>query len=181
MTGRRSEGFAALVDSIYEAAFWPENWNGVLGDVGAASGSAAGLLMVFDGARPVGFRATPVIHDVIEAAAASRDGPNPRAAFALRTRSEGSSWPTTTFRRDPQFRSRARTPACDRPDSEASPVTIMPTGELVVFSFDRWRREGPHRKQHLATLNALYPHLADRPHSARLGLERAGAARRRCR
>jgi hypothetical protein len=178
VTGRRSEGFAALVDSIYEAAFWPENWNGVLGDVGAASGSAAGLLMVFDGARPVGFRATPIIHDVIEAAAASRDGPNPRAAFALKNPFRGfvvanDYLPPEILNSD---RGHARRLAIGL-DSEASSVTIMPTGELVVFSFDRWRREGPHRKQHLATLNALYPHLARTALvAARLGLERAGAA-----
>jgi hypothetical protein len=56
----------------------------VLTEVGAASGSAAGLLMVFDGARPVGFRATPVIHDIIAAAATSPGRPNERGAFALK-------------------------------------------------------------------------------------------------
>ena len=40
--------------------------------------------MVFDGASPVGFRATPVIHDIIQAAAASPERSNERAAFALK-------------------------------------------------------------------------------------------------
>jgi DNA-binding CsgD family transcriptional regulator len=53
----------------------------------------------------------------------------------------------------------------------------MPTGELVVFSFDRWTREGPHRQQHLAALNALYPHLARTALvAARLRLDRASTA-----
>ena len=176
--GRGSDGFAALVDSIYEAAFCPENWNDVLADVGAASGSASGLLMVFDGARPVGFRATPVVYDVIKAAAASRDGPNPRAAFSLKNPFRGfvianDYLPPEILNSD---HGHARRLAIGL-DSEASSVTIMPTGELVVFSFDRWRREGPHREQHLATLNALVsPSRADRP---RCGSPGPRARRRR--
>src|SRR5450755_3506583 len=53
----------------------------------------------------------------------------------------------------------------------------MPTGELVVFSFDRWLREGPHRQQHLAALSAFYPHLARTALvAARLRLDRASTA-----
>ena len=178
MAGRGSDGFAALVDSIYEAAFCPENWNDVLADVGAASGSASGLLMVFDGVRPVGFRATPVVHDVIAAAASGRDGPSQRAAFSLKNPFRGfvvanDYLPPEILNSDPGHARRLAVGL----DSEASSVTIMPTGELVVFSFDRWKREGRHRKHHLATLNALYPHLARTALvAARLGLERASAA-----
>jgi len=177
MAAKRSES-GALVDSIYEAAFCPENWNDVLSDVGAAAGSASGLLMVFDRARPLGFRATPVIHDIIAAAATSTGRPNPRATFALKNPFRGfvrvgDYFPSEILNSDPGHARRLAVGL----DSEASSVTIMPTGELVVFSFDRWRREGPHRKTHLAALNALYPHLARTALvAARLGLERAGAA-----
>jgi DNA-binding NarL/FixJ family response regulator len=45
---------------------------------------------------------------------------------------------------------------------------------LAVFSFDRWARDGPHRKQDLAVLNTLYPHLARTALvAARLRLDRA--------
>jgi DNA-binding CsgD family transcriptional regulator len=178
VAARRSESFPALIDSIYEAAFCPEGWNAVLTDVGAAAGSVSGLLMVFDGARPVGFRATPVIHDIIEAAATSTERPNPRAAFALKNPFRGfvranDYLPPEILNSDPGHARRLAVGL----DSEASSVTIMPTGELVVFSFDRWQREGPHRKQHMATLNSLYPHLARTALvAARLRLDRASTA-----
>jgi DNA-binding CsgD family transcriptional regulator len=174
----RSEGVSGLVDSIYEAAFFPEGWDDLLMKVGAASGSAAGLLMVFEGARPLGFRATPVVHDIIEAAATSLGRPNERAAFALKNPFRGfvranDYLPPAILNSDPGH---ARRLALGL-DSEASSVTIMPTGELVVFSFDRWTREGPHRQQHLAALNALYPHLARTALvAARLRLDRASTA-----
>jgi DNA-binding CsgD family transcriptional regulator len=175
---KRSESFPALVDAIYEAAFFPEGWNDLLAQVGAASGSAAGLLMVFDGARPLGFRATPVVHDIIEAAATSLGRPNERAAFALKNPFRGfvrfnDYLPPAILNSDPGH---ARRLALGL-ESEASSVTVMPTGELVVFSFDRWTREGPHRQQHLAALNALYPHLARTALvAARLRLDRASTA-----
>jgi DNA-binding CsgD family transcriptional regulator len=178
VTTKGFDGFSALVDSIYEAAFFPERWNDVLTNVGLAGGSASGLLMVFDRAPPLGFRATPVIHDIIAAAAADIARPNPRAAFALKNPFRGfvranDYLPPEILNTDPVH---ARRLAIGL-DSEASSVTILPTGELVVFSFDRWEREGPHRKQHLATLNAFYPHLARTALiAARLGLERAEAA-----
>jgi DNA-binding CsgD family transcriptional regulator len=174
VAGRRSEDFAALVDSIYEAAFCPENWNDVLGQVGAAGGSAAGLVMVFDGARPLGFRATPIVHDVLQAGATT----NQRAAYALKNPFRGfvrikDYLPPEILNSDPGHARRLAVGL----DSEASSITIMPTGELVVFSFDRWTRDGPHRQQHFAALNALYPHLARTALvAARLRLERATTA-----
>jgi DNA-binding CsgD family transcriptional regulator len=134
--------------------------------------------MVFDGARPVGFRATPVIHDIIEAAAKSPERPNERAAFALKHPFSGfvranDYLPPEILNSDPGHARRLAIGLA----SEASSVTVMPTGELVVFSFDRWTREGPHSTQHLATLNALYPHLARTALvAARLRLDRASTA-----
>jgi DNA-binding CsgD family transcriptional regulator len=52
----------------------------------------------------------------------------------------------------------------------------MPTGEMVVFSFDRLGRDGPHGSTHVAALNRFHPHLARAGLvAARLGLERAVA------
>jgi DNA-binding CsgD family transcriptional regulator len=180
VTAKGFDGFSALVDSIYEAAFFPERWSDVLTDVGVAGGSASGLLIVFDRARPVGFRAAPVIHDIVAAAATNTGRPNQRAAFALKNPFKGfvranDYLPPEILNTDPVHARRLAVGL----DSEASSVTIMPTGELVVFSFDRWKHEGPHRRQHLAALNALYPHLARTALiAARLRLERAAAATR---
>lgn len=174
-----SDSFPALVDLIYEAAFLPELWNDVLMEIGAASGSAAGMIVLFDGGRPLGFRATPVVHDLIQAAVTGpKKGPNQRAIYALKNPFRGfvranDYLPPEILNSDPGHARRLAV----GPDSEASSATIMPTGELVVFSFDRWTREGPHGKQHLATLNALYPHLARTALvAARLRLDRASTA-----
>ena len=166
-----------LIDAIYEAAFFPESWIDVLSEVGKAAGSASGLLMVFDQARPLQFRATPVVHDII-AVAAETGAPNPRAAFTLANPFTGfvpvkDYFPPRLLESDP---GRGRRLAAGL-DSEASAAIPMPTGEFVVFSFDRWRREGKHRDEDLAALNALYPHLARSALVAsRLGLERAASA-----
>jgi DNA-binding CsgD family transcriptional regulator len=171
-----SDGFAALIDSIYEAAFLPDLWNDVLEAVGAVSGSAAGLIILFDGGRPLGFRATPVVHDIIQAAVTGpKKGPNQRAIYALQNPFRGfvranDYLPPEILSSDPGHARRLAVGL----DSEASSVTIMPTGELAVFSFDRWARNGPHRKQDLAVLNTLYPHLARTALvAARLRLDRA--------
>ena len=176
MAARRSESLSELVDAIYEAAFFPEGWTDLLAKVGAVCGSAAGLLMVFDGASPVGFRATPVIHDIIQAAAASPERSNERAAYALKNPYRGFVRANDYLPPEILKSGHANRLAIGL-DSEASSVTVMPTGEMVVFSFDRWAREGPHRNQHLAALNALYPHLARTALvAARLRLDRASTA-----
>jgi DNA-binding CsgD family transcriptional regulator len=174
----RSAPAGTLVDAIYEAAFSPENWIDVLAKVGAAGGSASGLLMVFDQTRPVQFRATAIVHDIIQTAARATGQPNQRAAFTLKNPFTGFArmseyFPPQLFIEDPGHARRLAVGL----DSEASAVIPMPTGEMVVFSFDRWQREGPHGAKDLASLNAFYPHLARSALIAsRLGLERAVSA-----
>ena len=138
----RSAPASALVDAIYEAAFSPENWIDVLAKVGAASGSASGLLMVFDETRPVQFRATAVVHDIIQAAARATGQPNLRAAFTLKNPFTGfvrvsDYFPPQLLNDDPGHARRLAVGL----DSEASAVIPMPTREMVVFSFDRWQRD----------------------------------------
>jgi hypothetical protein len=154
----RSAPAAALVDAIYEAAFSPENWIDVLAKVGAASDA--------------------VVHDIIQAAARATGQPNERAAFTLKNPFTGfvrvsDYFPPQLLDDDPGHARRLAVGL----DSEASAVIPMPTGEMVVFSFDRWQREGPHGEEDLAALNAFYPHLARSALIAsRLGLERAVTA-----
>lgn len=61
-------------------------------------------------------------------------------------------------------------------DSEVSAAIFMPTGEMVVYSFDKWGRDGAHESKDIEALNTFYPHLARAGLiAARLGLERANA------
>lgn len=177
MTARlSSDSINALVDAIYEVAFCPEGWMDVLTDVGAAAGSVSGLLMVFDGPQPLHFRATPIIHDIIARAATIRGTPNERAAFSLAHPFQGfvavrDYLPPHILKQGHGNRLAAGL------DSEASAFIPLPTGESVVFSFDRRQSDGPHSAQDFETLNGLYPHLARTALIAsRLGLERATTA-----
>ena len=56
-----------LIDQIYEAAFRSECWTSVLEGIGATANSASGLLVVFDEVKPIQYKGTPVIHDIIRA------------------------------------------------------------------------------------------------------------------
>lgn len=55
-----------LIDRIYEAAFVPEQWQAVLDDLSARSGSAAGQLLVFNDIVPVQFRTSDLTRPVAE-------------------------------------------------------------------------------------------------------------------
>lgn len=166
-----------LVDQIYEAAFRPECWTGVLARVGTAAGSASGLLVVFDEVKPIQYKGTPVIHDIIQAFCETYWDSSERASYTLRNPFTGfvalkDYFPTSLLKADPcrSYRLSAGL------DSEASAAITMPTGELVVYSFDKWQRDGAHDKNDIAALNAFYPHLARAGlMAARLGLERAAA------
>lgn len=56
----------ALIDRLYEAAFLPELWPGVLDDLAGLSRSHAGTMFVFDGIRPIRFRATELVREITE-------------------------------------------------------------------------------------------------------------------
>jgi DNA-binding CsgD family transcriptional regulator len=167
-----------LIDEIYEAAFRPECWTDALTRLGAVASSASGLVVVFDEIKPVQYTGTPVIHDIIHDFCESYWVNSERASYTLKNPVTGfvvlkDYFPPEFLSADP-CRVRRLSKGLD---SEASAAIFMPTGEMVVFSFDKWRRDGAHDKTDIATLNAFYPHLARAGlMTARLGLERAAAA-----
>ena len=55
-----------LIDRIYEAAFVPDLWPDVLGEIGGLSAAPAGALFVFDGKLPLGFRTTETVRAIVE-------------------------------------------------------------------------------------------------------------------
>ena len=166
-----------LIDEIYEAAFQPKCWTGVLARVSAAANSASGLLVVFDEVRPVQYKGTPVIHDIIQAFCETYWQDSNRASYTLRNPFTGfvvlkDYFPPEMLRVDPCRAYRLSAGL----DSEASAAIAMPTGEMVVYSFDRWQRDGVHDTHDIAILNDIYPHLARAGlMAARVGVERATA------
>jgi DNA-binding CsgD family transcriptional regulator len=64
-------------------------------------------------------------------------------------------------------------------DSQIGTIIPMPTGEIIVYAFDRWKAAGLHSKADVEAMNALHPHLCRSSLiSARLGQEKAVAITR---
>jgi DNA-binding CsgD family transcriptional regulator len=166
-----------LIDRIYEAAFRPEYWTNVLESLGAAANSASGLLVVFDETKPVQYKSTPVIHDVIRAFCEEHWHISRRASHTLKNPFTGfvslkEYFPPDLLAADPCRIRRIYAGL----DSEVSAAIPMPTGEMVVYSFDKWSRDGAHGKEDIEVLNTFYAHLARAGlMAAHVGLERASA------
>lgn len=164
-----------LVDRIYEAAFLPDSWPAVLQQIGETAGSVSGSVLVFEEFRPIRYQATPLIQPWTQAFCSefwktSNRLPyirkRPYAGFAILNEYFSLDFLDT----DPSHLYRLSNGL----DSELAAAIPMPTGEIVVFSFDRLRREGLHGETDKARLNELYRHLAMAGlMAARLGLERA--------
>lgn len=166
-----------LIDRIYEAAFQPDCWTSVLDGISATANSASGLMVVFDEIKPIQYKATPAVHDILQAFCEDHWRRSQRASHTLKNPVTGfvvlkDYFPQDMLKVDPCRINRLSAGL----DSEVSAAISMPTGEMVVFSFDKWNRDGPHETKDIEMLNALYPHLARAGlMAARLGLERAAA------
>jgi DNA-binding CsgD family transcriptional regulator len=166
-----------LIERIYEAAFQPECWKPVLRDIGATTDSVLGALFVCEENKPLQFRGTPIVDDIMKEMGDQDLGDSPRTLYTSQNPFTGfvilnDYVPADLMQLDP---CRATLLSVGL-DSEASSVIPMPTGEMVVYSFGKWRQDGLYRKRDIEALNTFYPHLARAGlMAARLGLERAAA------
>lgn len=172
------EAESGLIDRIYEAAFVPDLWADVLGEIGALSTATAGALFVFDGKLPLGFRTTETIRAIIEDFVTTGEWrENERLPYFQRNPFTGfviaqQYYPAEFLAAEPLFQSRLKLGL----ESQAGTIIAMPGGELVVYVFDKWRRDGPHTQNDVDTLNRLHPHLARAGlMAARLNLQQAQA------
>lgn len=169
---------SATIDQIYEAAFVPERWPKVLDELASISGAATGQIIVFDDLRPMEFQATGIIRDSLTTF--RRDGhwkSNQRIQHFHRN-------PFTGFVTAEAYFSLSFLES-DRPFQESVKLGLraqvgtiipQPTGELVVYAFERWDRDGDFHDRDIEYLNFIHPHLARAGLiGARLGLERAQA------
>lgn len=167
---------ADIVDKIYEAAFVPEKWPAVLDQVGEMTGSIGGALLAIGDRYPPRWAASAAI------------------APALREYTSGDSWKEN--RRPEETLSRGRSGFSRdidlwTPDEleryrisdqrsqhglgwQLGTIIPMPSGETVIFTFDRRFDDGPHDEPMRDAADSLRPHLARAGLlAARLGLERA--------
>lgn len=169
-----------LVDRIYEAAFVPELWPGVLQSLSDASNSAAGDIGLLQEHNAPKFLATDMIRPVLDDISAQREWPDVEV-----TRMMFSMLPPAAFIYDADYfppevlaanRSRLdRTRPLGIGGQVGTFITI-PTGEIVLFAMERWLHNDRPSDENLAWLNGMRPHLARAGLiGARLRLERAQA------
>ena len=178
-----------VLDSVYEAALVPELWPKVLDDICRLSGTWGGVLYVVtpqwtpDGTvslSPVPrWTASPAAAGHVEAFV--RDGwlhGNIRAERAIRVNHSGFVTDHDLFTEleletEPFYKY-----ARDRGIGWHSGLTIQaPSGDVIIFNFERRRDDGPVDRETVARLDTLKPDLSRASLlSGRLGLERARGA-----
>lgn len=178
MAGLGAEETSAVVDRIYEAAFLPDEWPTALGAISALSGSATGTILLFDDDSPVRGRCTAVVRPLLDefvSGDAWKLSDSVQRIYALRPASfvvVDDLLTAEEIERDPQ---RINLRAIGIGTNIVATVP-MPTGELVMFVFQRWLKDGAGDPASLDLLNGFRPHLARAGLiAARLGLEQARA------
>ena len=173
---------AGLVDDIYEAAFLPEQWNGVLDRAGRITGSASGSLLLTEGLAIDRWRTTELTFDPLARFTADegwRHG-SPRAQVLARGLQKQAGWicandllTPAQLLQDPIERALARVGL----GWQTGAAIALPNRKLAVFTFERHAGDGRHRAAGVAALEQLRPHLLRAAMLAsRLGDERARGA-----
>lgn len=173
---------ADLVDRIYEAAFVPELWPDVLGGLADAAGAASGAVLVFHSPdRPPLYQATEITAPALEQFTVSDEWRQNRRLDAVAGNHLADAFSAFIHADD--------LPADRLADdsvghalkalglgAQITSAIPMLTGELVLFTFERWAKDGRCAPAQIGRLNDHRPHLARAGLvSARLRLERARA------
>ncbi len=167
-----------LVDAIYEAALVPERWPNVLGRISRSLDGVGGLLFTSRLDRMQWTSSPDIYENFVEFV---RDGWAARNQRMPRMATLPDS--SHAFVRDADCMTAAEMDA-DSVYSEffrkrglgwaTGTLLDVPSGDSIVFSFERAYRDGPTPREFLPALNDLRPHLARAALMAsRLGLERA--------
>ncbi|MER8583391.1 YadA-like family protein [Mesorhizobium sp. M0895] len=173
----RDEEAFAIVDRIYEAAFAAELWPGALEATSAITRSASGSMFMISDHSPLRAIGEAQAEPLIDAFMA--DWKFPESVQRMCSTQPASFVRVDDFmtgeeiERDPIY-------AWARKFGFGSPVCTsisLPSGELVLFVFQRWLKDGKYDQAAIDLLNGLRPHLARAGLVAgRLGLERARTA-----
>ena len=167
-----------LVDRIYEAAFVPDLWPDVLQRLSEASNSAAGAFILLERETPAKFMATDLIRPALEKFSSAGGWQSSEAVQMM-----FSLLPPAAFIYDGDYFPPEALAANRLRVDNTRPLGIggqigsfvpMPTGEIVLFTMDRWLDNDRPSERDLASLNGFRPHLARAGlMAARLRLERA--------
>jgi DNA-binding CsgD family transcriptional regulator len=163
MTGVTETFFADLPDRIYEAAFVPTAWPGVLAALSRLTGSASGSIVVFQDGEAARYAATGPVADVLARLAPREDWLTsysvsqiqavPPPAFAY----DGDYFPAAMLEADP-----LRRPILREHGLAGQSATLLPlmTGEKVLITVEHASGQPRPSREELARLDELRPHLA---------------------
>lgn len=174
-----SDALEGLTDRIYEAAALPELWRGVLVDFARLAGAKDALLTVARGTTFNGWIVSSPEFAEVARAHSERFPTNERTRRLLATRHAG-------FLRDCDVLGPEEIVAepvfqeflipCGYGSGVATAI-FVPTGDAFIVHAESEHSRGPVSRETVARLDQLRPHLARAALlSARLGLERVGAA-----
>ena len=168
-----------LVDRIYEAAFTPEIWDGVLDELARGAGARGGVFFAAD-RRVLNWTASDNLRETFGSYVG--DGwlqrCTRRARWLTETRPsflvEHDLWTDEELDQNPIYRDFLRPLGLGWSAGMALP---LPTGDRIVFSFEREYASGPMTGDAIQRLNQMRPHLARSALvAARLRLERWSSA-----
>jgi DNA-binding CsgD family transcriptional regulator len=168
-----------LIDRIYECAFVPDLWPGVLDELAELTDCRGGLLFSARD-RVLKWTASDNLNAIFRAYV--EDGWFPRCTrrVCLFGQSQPGFFAEHDFWTPDQIDSNPIYRDFFRPHGlgwSAGTGLQMPTGDRIVFSVEREHRRGPIEKDRIDRLNELRPHLARSAFvTARLGLQRAKGA-----
>jgi DNA-binding CsgD family transcriptional regulator len=165
-----------LVDQIYEAAFVPELWSGVLDRLSAMTGSVGGAVLTASDRHPPRWAASEVVAPALHAFATGDAWKhNKRPERWLSAAHPGFLRDVDLFTdqelRDDQMSRELQTNGLGW---QLGAVIPMSSGDVVVFSLERRFVDGAHDVAMRDAADPFRPHLARAGLlAARLGLERA--------
>ncbi len=169
-----------IVDRIYECAFAPEMWPGLLGELRNIAGARAGFLFVSNGRIHDWASSTQIGFDVMRPFVESgRLAGSQRMRRLLAARHAGFLRDLDVFteeemRDDPFYRDLLYPRGLGW---AAATAIALPTGDDVTITVEREHRLGPVETTAVLALDRLRPHLARASLlSARLQLDRARIA-----
>jgi DNA-binding CsgD family transcriptional regulator len=170
---------AELIDRIYESAFVPDLWPGVLDELARLSDSRGGLLFSARD-RVLKWTSSANLNDIFRSYV--EDGWFPRCPrrICLFTKSMPAFFVEQDFWTQDQLDSNPIYRDFFRPHGlgwSAGTGLQMPTGDHIVLSIERDHDRGPIERERVEALNELRSHLARSAFvAARLGLQRASGA-----
>lgn len=173
---------AELIAKIYEAAFVPDLWTEVLEDLVPLSGSACAEMVIYDGAELHHGRASSLTRDAFSEYIHSgiwRQSESYMSRFGQAPLDDQHFHHSDDVLGKEAFARSVVGQTMDRLGLGGQLVTAvpMPTGEMLLVTFERLKHDGRHSAQGIAQLTAMRPHLARAALLAsRLGFERARGA-----